>query len=72
MQVVIFHYNQEAELNGWETVGDISPYSKYRIHCEVTDMFNDDAYGKTSNDAGYDTIFMEWKYWLLEFSEKMP
>ena len=33
-------------------------------------MFNDDAYGKMSNDAGYDTIFMEWKYWLQEFAEK--
>ena len=31
-------------------------------------MFDDDSYGKMANSDGYDTIFMEWKYWMRRFS----
>ena len=31
-------------------------------------MFDDDFYGKMANNDGYDTIFMEWKYWMRRFS----
>ena len=34
-------------------------------------MFDDDSYGKMANSDGYDTIFMEWKYWMKDFSEAL-
>ena len=34
-------------------------------------MFDDDSFGKMANSDGYDTIFMEWKYWMRLFANDL-